>query len=64
MPLLLCLQFQRFFDGGHSIRCLLAIGGGRFMNLVVLYGYHGADVDAEQLALTAQLFDGEMGAVA
>ena len=25
--------------------------------LVVLYGYQGADVDAEQLALTDQLFD-------
>ena len=27
------------------------------MNLVVLYGYRGADVDAEQLALIEQLFD-------
>ena len=36
---------------------------GRFMHLVVLYGYQGADTDAEQLALTEQLFDalGELG---
>ena len=37
------------------------------MHLVVLYGYHGADADAEQLALTEQLFDaalGELGVVA
>ena len=35
--------------------------------LVVLYGYQGADTDAEQLALTEQLFDaamGELGVVA
>ena len=27
------------------------------MHLVVLYGFQGADADAEQLALTEQLFD-------
>ena len=31
------------------------------MHLVVLYGYQGADVDAEQLALTEQLFDAALG---
>ena len=37
------------------------------MNLVVLYGSQGADADAEQLALTEQLFDaarGDLGLVA
>ena len=37
------------------------------MHLVVLYGFQGADADAEQLALTEQLFDaafGELHAVA
>ena len=37
------------------------------MHLVVLYGYQGADADAEQLAVTEQLFDaalGELGVVA
>ena len=37
------------------------------MHLVVLFGYQGAAGDAEQLALTEQLFDaalGELGAVA
>ena len=41
--------------------------GGRFMHLVVLYGYQGAVSDAEQHALTEQLFDaalGELGVVA
>ena len=31
------------------------------MHLVVLYGYQGADSDAEQLALTEQLFDAALG---
>ena len=31
------------------------------MHLVVLYGYQGADVDAEQLALTDHLFDAALG---
>ena len=39
----------------------LPLGSGRFMNLVVLYGYQGADSDAEQLALTEQLFDAALG---
>ena len=43
------------------VRCLLPHGAGRFMHLVVLYGYQGADTDAEQLALTEQLFDAALG---
>ena len=43
------------------VRCLLPLGAGRFMHLVVLYGYQGANVDAEQLALTDQLFDAALG---
>ena len=31
------------------------------MHLVVLYGYQGADLDPEQLALTEQLFDAALG---
>ena len=48
---------RRFSDCGRVVRCLLPLGHGRFMHLVVSYGYQGADVDAEQLALTDQLFD-------
>ena len=40
---------------------MLPLGGGRFMRLVVLYGYHGADADPEQLALTRQLFCAALG---
>ena len=64
MPTFATAQFQRFFDCGRAIRCLLPLGGGRFLNLVVLYGYQGADTDSEQLALTEQLFDAALGELA
>ena len=54
-------QFNRFFDCGRVIRCMLPLGFGRFMHLVVLYGFQGADTDAEQLSLTEQLFDAAFG---
>ena len=57
-------QFHRFFDCGRAVRCLLLLGRCRFLNLVVLYGYQGADTDAEQLALTEQLFDAALAELA
>ena len=60
-PLLPLLSFVVFFDSGRAVRCMLPLGSGRFMYLVVLYGYQGADVDAEQLTLTKQLFDADLG---
>ena len=39
----------------------LAAGAGRFMHLVVLHGYQGADADPEQLASTDHLFDAALG---
>ena len=67
LPTFSTVQFQLFFECGRAFRCLLPLGGGRFMNLVVLSGYRGADTGAEQLALTEQLFSaalGELGVVA
>ena len=61
LPTFATAQFTRFFECGRAIRCLLPLGGGRFMPLVVLCGYQGADSDAEQLALTEQLFDAGLG---
>ena len=46
---------------------MLPLAAGRFMHLFVLYGYQGADADAEQFALTEQFFDavpGELSVVA
>ena len=54
-------SFKRFFDCGRAVRCMLPLGFGRFMHLVVLYGYQGAVNDTEQLALTEQLFDAALG---
>ena len=61
LPTCATAQFKRFFDGGGAVRCMLLLGAGRFMHLVVLYGYQGADPDAELLALTEQLFDAAFG---
>ena len=56
-PTFATAQFKRFFDCGRAVRCMVPLGLGRFMHLVVLYGFQGADSDAEQLSLTEQLFD-------
>ena len=50
-----------FVTSGRAVRCLLPLGVGRFMHLFVLYDNRGADTDAEQLALTEQLFDAALG---
>ena len=66
-PSIATAQFQRFFDCGRAVRCVLPLGGGRVMHLFVLDGYKEADRDPERLALTDQLLDaalGELGVVA
>ena len=57
LPVCATAQFKAFFDCGRVVRCTLPLGAGRFMHLVVLYGYQGAVTDPEQLALTDQFFD-------
>ena len=67
LPTFATAQFRRVFDCGRAIRCLLPLGGGRFVHLVVLCGYQGADREVEKLAMTDQLLDaalGELGVVA
>ena len=44
--------------------CFPLGGLARFLNLVVLYGYQGAETDAEQLALTEQFFDAALAELA
>ena len=61
LPTFATAHFKRFFDCRRVVRCMLPLGLGRFMHLVVLYGFQGADADAEQLALTEQLFDAALG---
>ena len=50
LPSFATVQFRRFFDCGRVVRCTLPLGACRFMHLVVLCGYQGADSDPEQLA--------------
>ena len=64
MPTFATAYFQRFIDCGRAIRRLLPIGGGRFLNLVLPYGYQVFDDDAEQLPLTEQLFDAALAELA
>ena len=61
LPTFATAQFKRFFDCGRVVRCMVPLGLGRFMHLVVLYGFQGADSDAEQLSLTEQLCDDALG---
>ena len=44
--------FERFLGLGRAVRCLVPFGCRRFMHLVYLYGYYGADFSAEKLQLT------------
>ena len=52
-PSFATVQFRRFLECGRAVRCLLPIGGGRFIHLLVLHGLQSADRDAEQLALAS-----------
>ena len=61
LPTFATAQFKGFFDCGRVVGCMVPLGFGRFMHLVVLYGFQGADSDAEQLSLTEQLFDAALG---
>ena len=62
LPTCATAQLKRFFDCGRAVWCMQQPpGAGRFMHLVVLYGYQGADTGAEQLALIDQLFGAALG---
>ena len=37
LPTFVTAQCERFFDFGRAVRCMLPLGLGRFMHLVVLY---------------------------
>ena len=64
LPTFATLGFERFFGLGRAVRCLVPLGCRRFMHLVVLYGYFGADSSAEKLQLTNQLFEAALGELA
>ena len=64
LPTFATLGFGKFFGLGRALWCVLPLDLGRFMHLVVLYGYHGADSDAECLSLTDQLFQAALAELA
>ena len=64
MPSFATSAFRRFFELCRLVRCVLSLGNGRVMHLVVVYGYQGADDDSEKLSLTNQLFDAALGELA
>ena len=57
MPTFATAALRRYFDLGRVVRCVLPLGKGRLMHMVVAYGFQGADEDAEKLSLTDQFFD-------
>ena len=61
LPSFVTAQFKSFFDCRRAVWCLLPLTSGRLLHLFVLYGYQGADSDAEQLASTDQLFHAALG---
>ena len=64
LPTFATSGFEKFYSLGRALRCVLPLGLGRFMHLVVLYGYHGADSVAEFLKLIDQLFEAALGELA
>ena len=47
LPTFATAQFKRVFYCSRAVRWMLPLGCCRVLHLVVLYGYQGADCDAE-----------------
>ena len=54
-PFFVTPQFQEFFRLGRVLRTTLLTGKGGVVHLFVVYGYQGAEEDADQLLLTDKL---------
>ena len=52
LPSFVTPQFQEFFRLGRVLRTTLLTAQGGVVHLFVVYGYHGAEEDAEKLRLT------------
>ena len=55
LPSFVTPQFKEFFRLGRVLRTTLPTGKGGVVHLVVVYGYRGAEEDADQLLLTDKL---------
>ena len=52
------------FDQRRAVGCLLPLGNGRFVHVLVLHGVQGAECNAEQPGLADQLFDAALSQLA
>ena len=57
-------EFQAYFDTGQAIWCVVPVSSGRILHLFVVYGYHGADLDPDQLVQTDHLMNAVLFEVA
>ena len=55
LPSFVTPQFQEFFRLGMVLRTTLPTGEGGVVHLFVVYGYQGAEEDADQLQLIDKL---------
>ena len=55
LPSFITPQFQEFFRLGRVLRTTLPTSGGGVVHLFVVYGYQGAEEDAEKLRLIDRL---------
>ena len=55
LPSFITPQFQEFFRLGRVLRTTLSSGKGGVVHLFVVYGYQGAEEDADKLQLTDRL---------
>ena len=55
LPSFVTSEFQEFFKLGRVLRTTLPTGKGGVVHLFVVYGYQGAEEDAEKLRLTDRL---------
>ena len=55
LPSFITPQFKEFFRLGRALRTALPTGKGGVVHLFVVYGFEGAEEDADQLLLTVKL---------
>ena len=55
LPSFVTPEFREFFRLGRVLRTILPTGRGGVVHLFVVYGYQGAEEDAEKLRLTGRL---------
>ena len=55
LPSFITPQFKEFFKLGRVLRTTLPSAQGEVVHLFVVYGYQGAENDADQLQLTEKL---------